>query len=142
MSFDLGLWYSPRALGDDQADRVYQALAEGSEVPADAPIAPSPAVAAFLADLGARYPDLDTLADDEVDDSPWASGFESSDRHVLLNIRWHSSDEVLTAITELAAAHGLVLYDPQGETVHLPPALEPPPAPPPPPRKGWQFWRR
>jgi hypothetical protein len=80
-------------------------------------------VAGFFDALRARYPDIDTASDAEVDESPWASGFEVSDDHVLLNIRWKAPDDVIMAIVELAAEHGLVLYDPQGDEVHLPPGL-------------------
>jgi len=41
---------------------------------------------------------------------------------------------MLAEIRTLAAAHGLVLYDPQDERVHNPPNLASIPK--------WQFWRR
>ena len=135
MSFDLGVWYSPRSLDATAAGLVYHALAEGVELPGDAPVAASPRVPAFITALGHRYPDLDTLDDAEVDRSPWAGGFEVSECHALLSLRWTAPDEVVLTITALAADHGLVLYDPQGGEVHLPPSLQPE-------RRRWQFWRR
>jgi len=134
MSFDLGVWYSRRPLSNGEAAEIYGALAEGTDLPTDAAVEPSPVVAAFLTALDARYPNLDALPEDQVDESPWASGFESSERHVLLNLRWGASDDVVLWIVRLAAEHGLVLFDPQGDEVHLPPTM-------PKRRSGWRFWR-
>lgn len=135
MSFDLAVWYSPRALDPAAADAVYQALAEGVNPPRGAPIAGDPRVAAFRAALASRYPDLDAVPEAELDGSPWACGPEGSDRYVIMNLRWSAEDAVLHVIAGLAAEHGLVLYDPQGPEVHLPPGLSPA-------QPRWQFWRR
>jgi hypothetical protein len=134
MSFDLGIWHSTRALDATAASDVYAALAEGAEPPPDAGVVDSRAVAAFLSALNTEYPDIDALDDEAIDDSPWSSGFEASDRHVLLSLRWGAPDAVVDTVVRLAAKHGLVLFDPQGGEVHLPPSLSPA-------RKPWQFWR-
>lgn len=93
MSCDLGVWYSPRSVDAATAGAVYQALAEGGRVPERA-AAGNPGVASFPAALRARYPDLDDAPEAGVDASPWASGFEASDRHVLLNLRWPAAEAV------------------------------------------------
>ena len=99
-----------------------------------APLPTSPRVNAFIAELGTQFPDLDSLTDNDVDASPWASGFENSDQYAIFNIRWSSAKTMLTAFRVLAAKHELVLYDPQAETVYNPPSLQSIPT--------WQFWRR
>jgi len=40
--------------------------------------------------------------------------------HVFMNIRHSADTAVVEAIQRLATKHGLVLYDPQGDAVHLP----------------------
>lgn len=135
MSFDLGVWHSPRPLEAAEAADVYLALAEGTDPRTIAAVSASPAVSRFLAALAERYPDLDDLPDDRVDDSPWSSGFEKSDCHVLLSVRWSAPDAVIRLISDLASEHELVLYDPQGEQVQIPPALRRRPP-------KWRFWRR
>ena len=136
MSFDLAVWHGTRALSTEEAAGIHEALCEGRALPSAAGVTASPSVDAFLAALHARYPNLDSLPEDAVDASPWASGFEASDHHVLLNFRWGSaSDEAVAAAVDLARSHGLVLFDPQGPQVHLPPALRPA-------ASRWQFWRR
>ena len=134
MSFDLGVWHATRALNAEAADAVYQALCEGATLPEDGSIATSLRVAAFMAELGSRFPDLDSLPDDDVAASPWASGFENSDQYAIFNIRWSAAKTMLPAIRALAMKHELVLYDPQDESVYNPPSLQSIPA--------WQFWRR
>src|SRR5688500_2196919 len=103
MSFDLAVWHSTRPMDATTASDVYTALAEGVEPPPSAGVAGSPAVSAFLSALSAEYPDIDALDDAAVDGSPWSNGFEASDRHVLLNIRWSAPDAVLDAVVRLAA---------------------------------------
>src|SRR3982751_1809210 len=118
MSFDLAAWHSERALDASTADAVYQAICAGSPMPMDDVVTPSPRVSRFLAALGARYPDLDALPEEQVDDSPWSSGFEYTDAHAIFNIRWPRAEQMLAEMRELATAHGLVLYDPQDGTVY------------------------
>ena len=134
MSFDLGVWHSTRVLSADAADAVYQAVCEGADLPRDGSIAPSARVASFIAELNARFPDLDSLNDADVDASPWASGIENSDQHAIFNIWWSAAKRMLAELQSLAANHELVLYDPQAEIVYNPPSLHSFPA--------WQFWRR
>jgi hypothetical protein len=134
MTFDLGVWHADRALDDATADEVYLAICEGAELPNDGSLSASPRVAAFMAALGARYPDLDSLPDGAVDDSPWSSGFEYTAAHSIFNIRWSRAEAMLAEMRALAAEHELVVYDPQESRVYNPPQLVP--------RRRWQFWRR
>jgi hypothetical protein len=41
---------------------------------------------AFYSRLISLYPDIDTLSDEELDDSPWAGSMEVSDSHVVMAI--------------------------------------------------------
>jgi hypothetical protein len=119
VSFDLAVWFESAPITNEDATQKYLRFAEGDV--ADA--AEHPGVERFLVELSARYPDLDELPDDQIDDSPWSCGFDRSGAHVLMCMRWSVPKEVVDLIAALAEKHGLVLYDPQGSEVHLPPAL-------------------
>lgn len=78
---------------------------------------PDERIMAFYEDLRAVYPDFPPYDDD----TPWSSmplgiGID----HVFMNLRWSADDAVVALIQRLAAEHGLVLYDPQDDTVHRP----------------------
>jgi hypothetical protein len=74
-------------------------------------------IVAFYEDLRAAYPDIGP----GFEDSPWSSRLEPGIDHVFMNIRWSADNAVLDLIQRLAREHGLVLYDPQDDTVYLPP---------------------
>ena len=119
MSFDLAVWFESAPITNEEATQKYLRFAEGDVADASE----HPGVERFLEELSARYPDLDELADEQIDDSPWSCGFDRSGAHVLMCMRWGVPKEVLDLIAALAEEHGLVLYDPQGSEVHLPSAL-------------------
>jgi len=69
-----------------------------------------------------RFSPLQAFGEDERDDArtPWADPPEGSARLVWLSIRWSADDEDLETIVELARTYDLVLYDPQGPSLHSP----------------------
>jgi len=90
----------------DFHDRI-EALHEGPELPA------SPKLLAFVADLLARYPDLD--GDDQ--DTAWAAGPLANEiigDFINMAIVWSLYDEAAGFVIETAHRHGLHAYDPQG----------------------------
>jgi hypothetical protein len=75
-------------------------------------------IVAFYEAIRAVHPDSPPYDDA----TPWSSmplgiGID----HVFMNIRWSTDHTVVALIQRLAAEHGLVLYDPQDDTVYLPP---------------------
>ncbi len=77
-----------------------------------------PRIVAFYEQLRAAYPDHPPYPTD----SPWSSmPLDTGIDHIFLTIRWSADDQVLDLIQQLAASHGLVLHDPQDDTVYLPP---------------------
>lgn len=130
MSFDLAVFSCRPELDSEAASELYGALCEGADPEARTELVPSPRVAAFMAELSARYPDLDTLPESELDDSPWSSGFDKSEYHAIFNIRWSAAEATSALLIELAHRHGLAVFDPQDEAIHHPPR----PA-------WWKFWR-
>ncbi|MDH5559011.1 MAG: hypothetical protein OEZ03_16815, partial [Alphaproteobacteria bacterium] len=121
MSYDLCVFYTTEPLTDDDAGERYQALAGVDGILMDEMI---PAVAAFLADLKTRYPDIDDVAEGEVADNPWSGGFDVGQGHVAMTIRPARAPEVAPFVVELATRHGLVCFDPQdGGIVAAPPGI-------------------
>jgi hypothetical protein len=74
-------------------------------------------IVGFYEDLRAVYPDHPPYAQN----SPWASmPLGTGIDHIFMNIRWSADDAVLELVQRLARTHGLVLYDPQDDTIYLP----------------------
>jgi len=101
------------------ADRIYEILeADGPEVPL------SSRMKAAIDECSARWPAYDE-AGDEID-APWASWPLAGEVElpvVELNIRWSHAGSMLPALVEIAGRHGIILYDPQADELHLPPRL-------------------
>jgi len=118
VSFDLAVLSAARPLDAEQARDAYERLASGEEWYAVLP--QDDRVAQFVAALSARWPDIDTLPEDQIEASPWSNGFDVSPAHVLLNMRWSSPDEIIQFCEATASALGLNLFDPQDGTLYAP----------------------
>ena len=123
MSMTLILWKAPVVDDEDEAKRLLEPYYDRED---DGAFEPSADIATVSAELLRRFP--------ESEDGPWADfPPEQTERLLLLSIRWSADDAVLAAIEQLARQHELVLYDPQGPTLHLPtdPIDDAGPTPPP-----------
>ena len=119
MSCDLGVWFSDKSLTSKQAGEVYVALCEGSL----ALEGESPQVSAFYIELTNKWPEIDTIPEDKIDDHdycPWSCAMERSGMHVLMSCVWSKAKDVAEFVEKLAAKHGLLFYDPQEDEVRLP----------------------
>jgi hypothetical protein len=112
------VWKCLTPISDEEAAHQYRLLREvGSESRFDAE------VYAFYSRLIGLYPEIDTLPEEELDDSPWASSMEVSDSHVIMAIVPEQSEKVIPRVLALAEENGLVCFDPQASRVYLPPHL-------------------
>jgi hypothetical protein len=112
VSFDLGAWRTKRRLTDEEAGALYVALCE-SRIEG---VVPDPAVDAFYAELTTRYPEIDIIPDERIDDHdycPWSCALDRSPGHVIMACVWSQAENVQRVVHELAAKHGLAVYDPQ-----------------------------
>ena len=116
MSFDLAVLSAARPLTADEARDAYERLARGEEWSAVLPA--DERVAQFVSALSARWPDIDTLPESQLDASPWSNGFDVSPAHVVLNMRWSSPDAIIKFCEVTAARLGLNLFDPQDGTLY------------------------
>lgn len=114
MSMSLYVWRRPLVADPAEAARLLEVGEGGFE--------PSAELVRFYAELLELFPSPDALTDEELAaaDIPWADPPEGSNRLVALSIRWSAQEDHLDAIVELAHAHGLVVYDPQGPSFHSP----------------------
>jgi hypothetical protein len=113
MGGTLIVWKAPHPESDEDAARLlagYHATGDESA------FEPSPDVQAFFDEVLGRWPPRD--GDGGV--PTWSSTPERSDRVVSLDYSWSAPGELLDDIDRLARRHELVLYDPQGPSLHVP----------------------
>jgi hypothetical protein len=123
MSFDLGVWKSEAPLTHEQAAGIYVNLCENWPYLEGE----SRSVGTFYDELTRRWPELDTVPEEQIDNMqycPWSSALSRSGMAVVMSCVWSISDEVAAFVKELANKHGLVLFDPQSGSVVLPEHLK------------------
>ena len=120
MSYDLGVWHSDLPLDDARAGDLYIKLCEQQWVPTEE----SPATLAFYNELSARYPEIDDVPEEKLDDCPWSCAHDRSGLHVLMAMQWGKYSEIAPVVYGLADKHGLICYNPQEAKVVLPSRLK------------------
>jgi len=106
-----------RPLSREEGGRIYALL---GEEPWDELLEPDERVAAFVREITDRWPQIDDVPEEEVDDCPWAVEFDQSPAHVISCISWSRAEEVFPVYVETALRHGLYVYDPQDERLFAP----------------------
>lgn len=119
MSFDLGVFYTKTPLTDEEATKRY--IAYCGEEDFSKYVEPSPAITKFVEELTSKYPQIDDVAEDKLDDCPWSIAFDISEGHVLIAMRFSMAKEASDLIIELAYKHGLVCFDPQSSKIVVAP---------------------
>lgn len=101
MSYDLAVWEGDRPANDRAAAAEFEALYD-RYIESNETVEPTERIAAYVAALLARFPDIDTDAGDE---SPWSSGplmSEASGPLVYFPMVWSRCDEVSAWAAEVA----------------------------------------
>ena len=119
MSYDFAVWYASRPITCQEAEQIYGRLCDEDLTAVE----PNPRIADFLADLTARYPEIDNCDDEDLDECPWSNAFDRSEGHVIICMCFSRTTEVLPFVEELASEHGLVYFDPQTLVVLYPPQI-------------------
>ena len=120
MSFDLAVWKDDdnnTVPSDSAAKETYLQLC--NDVCGDGPVAPG--IEEFYEELIRRYPEIDGVPEEEVDNCPWSVQLNRSGHHVIMSIVWSRADEIRSVVVELAEKHGLIVFDPQEGKVVLTP---------------------
>ena len=116
MNFYLGVWSGESVPFGLDARTWYAALVEGRA----AATGFHAGVYGFHQELTRRYPDVDMVAEEDLDACPWACALDVSDHHVLMALLPDRYPGMLPLVLHLADRHGLVCFDPQNSQVHLP----------------------
>jgi hypothetical protein len=119
MSFDLGVWYPQKRIGNKEASELYVRLCDGDT----SGVTAHPAIDAFYAELTARHPEIDTIPEERIDDHdncPWSCELDHSPGHVIMSCVWSKATYVHRLVQNLASKHGLAIYDPQSDVVTYP----------------------
>ncbi|MFV2117300.1 hypothetical protein ACE14D_02165, partial [Streptomyces sp. Act-28] len=111
MSFDLIFWYQQEVPTSEKAAQIYDQLTDG----VTGIVEESSAVEDFYRSVISEFPDLD---EENMEESPWASPLYVTGECVIAAIAWSRSSEVSSVLLDLAATHGLTVYDPQDQVVY------------------------
>jgi hypothetical protein len=126
MSFDLIVWKEPAVSTEEEASSLVHRFHESGD---PSVFHASEDLLHFYDELLQRCPALELFDDDErrLAETPWSVTPERSGRVIELNIRWRAPDDMVDTMVALARKHQLVMYDPQGPTLHSPVADDEPP---------------
>lgn len=139
MSCDHGIWFPSRRLSNAEAGALYLALCDGDS----SGLQEHPAIEAFHAELVAKHPEIDDIAEDDIDNldrCPWSIAFDHSHGHLIICCVWSRADYVSDLLRSLADKHGLAVYDPQSEQIHYPTGAQFPAASPSEHKPWWKVW--
>ncbi len=83
MSYDLCFWSSRVSVLPGDAEHMYLQLCDNHEV-LEPGINAEINLQHFQEALTARYPELDSFSDDDIDDCVWSCDFDVSTAHILV----------------------------------------------------------
>jgi hypothetical protein len=84
MSFDLGVWYPQKRIGNTEARELYARRCDND----NSGVVPHPAVDEFYAELTASHPEIDTIPRERIDlhdYCPWSCKLDHSPGHVIMS---------------------------------------------------------
>ncbi|WP_337999717.1 hypothetical protein [Streptomyces murinus] len=113
MSYDLAVWEGERPADDAAAARRFSDLYDRFVDTDEPAVAPAERIAAFVAVLLERWPDL---TEDDDDTSPWSTApliGEARGPLIYFPMRWSMADEASAHAAEVASSMGLNCFDPQ-----------------------------
>ncbi|MFE2092988.1 hypothetical protein [Streptomyces sp. NPDC059460] len=113
MSYDLAVWEGERPADDAAAARCFSDLYDRFIDTDEPAVPPAERIAAFVAVLLERWPDL---TEDDDDTSPWSTApliGEARGPLIYFPMRWSMADEASTQAAEVASSMGLNCFDPQ-----------------------------
>lgn len=109
MSFDLGIWRGDTKLSDAEAQEIYAQLCNdqcGSG-------STESGINELYTELTGRYPEIDSVPEEEVDDCPWSVKINRSGHHLIVSVVWSRASEIQAFVLQLATKYDLILFDPQ-----------------------------
>lgn len=112
----LAVWSTDRELSEGEAAAEYAAfIAEAPRLGRFNSLAYG-----FYNEIVRRYPDIETIPEEDLESSPWACSLEFEEDYAIVGLLPECRHSVIPVILALADAYSLVCYDPQNAKVHLP----------------------
>ena len=111
MTYDLGAFGKQNSR--DSIASLYIKACESKIVD----IKPSPEMVKFIEEMSRLYPDLDSVPESEIDNCPWACGFDQSDRHWIAPMLFSFVENMVPKVIELARKCNVYIYDPQSDKI-------------------------
>jgi len=113
MSCDYAVWFTPNRLTSSEAVKLYHRLLQGDVSGATF----HPGISALYSDLTSMHPEVDAVAEQELEACPWSATFDRSDGHIVVCAAWAKADYIGELMKRLAFQHDLAFFDPQSERV-------------------------
>jgi hypothetical protein len=112
----MAVWEGPTPASNEEAAQTFDELYDRN-IESETDLPPTERIAQYVRALVARYPDLDDLDDDAVDDSPWAdSPLIGNARGPLIYFSMvtnEAANEAWRHAVTTSRSMGLVCFDPQ-----------------------------
>ena len=121
MSYDISVWSIPRVFSRQDAIQAWSDICDDDGT--FEPFEDSPKLGEFQRELEDKYPQIDTLPDDKIDESPWSCGFEPEGPTLTLSCVWSRAEEMSDYVFDLAMKHNLAVFDFTSELIYMPPVL-------------------
>jgi hypothetical protein len=126
VSYDLAAFSRVDPLAPDRVADVYVALAKGDDW--SKYLVADPRIGEFVKELTTRWPQIDDVQEEQLDDCPWSVAFHITPAYVVCSMVYSRVEEVVPVCVEMATGHRLDVFDPQTSLLHSPdqPAREVP----------------
>jgi hypothetical protein len=119
MSFDLAFWHEDRPISAEEARHIYWQLCDEDY----SVVKPHQDITLFLQDLTQRYPPIEDLAKEEIEENPWSCAWDVTPSSVIVCMTWPSGRALAPFLIQMANQHDLVCYNPQRDEVYFPASL-------------------
>lgn len=121
MSYDISVWSLPRVFSREDAIDVWNDICTGKNTFEE--LQNSNKLEAFQSELELKHPQIDSLPDNKIDQSPWSCAFDREGPTLTLSCAWSRAKEISHLVYDLAMKHQLAVFDFHTELIYMPASL-------------------